>query len=279
MQIKKLIKAALEEDIGSGDITTECLVGVDECAKAYIETSEECVLAGLPVAKMAFYEIDPTLKLEININEGELCLPGKIIEIEGRASSILVAERTALNLLMRMSGIATTTNKLVRTVRCVDSNIRVAATRKTAPGLRYFDKRAVVIGGGDPHRLKLDDAFLIKDNHIKVAGGIEKAIKKVYSSASLFKKVEIEAKTKKEALKAAELGVDIVMLDNMDPNQVNDAINLLKRNNLREKVIIEVSGGINKDNIVDYLKSVDIISTSELTLFPSEKVDLSLEFD
>ena len=153
----------------------------------------------------------------------------------------------------------------------------IAATRKTAPGLRYFDKRAIVVGGGDPHRFRLDDQILIKDNHIAIAGDIENALKRVRSSASFSKKVEIEVKTFNQAVKAARLGADIIMLDNMTVDEAREVINTLRRLRLRDKVLIEISGGVKEENIVEYAElKPDIISIGELT-HSVKSIDMSLE--
>jgi len=197
--------------------------------------------------------------------------------VYGRARDILSAERTVLNILMRMSGIATQTRRLVETVRRAGFNVRIAATRKTAPGLRLLDKRAVVIGGGDPHRFRLDDAVLIKDNHVRVAGGVREAIRRARSAASFSKKIEVEVQSLEEALESAECGVDILMLDNMSVEEAKRTIKALEDRGLREKVIIEVSGRIDEKNILEYAKlGPDVISVGALT-HSVRAADISLE--
>jgi nicotinate-nucleotide pyrophosphorylase (carboxylating) len=176
-----------------------------------------------------------------------------------------------------MSGIATTTRRLVEKLRKAGLKTKIACTRKVAPGLLYFDKKAVWIGGGDPHRLHLDDLILIKDNHISVAGSIEKALKKAKQEASFSKKVEIEVARTEDALMAARKGADIVMLDNFSPEQVRTASKLLKKAGLLGKVLLEASGGITEDNILAYASAeIDIMSLGELT-DSTKALDISLE--
>ncbi|MEM2607306.1 MAG: carboxylating nicotinate-nucleotide diphosphorylase, partial [Candidatus Bathyarchaeia archaeon] len=213
-----------------------------------------------------------------SVREGDEVPASTIIAvIEGEGRSILLAERTALNILSRMSGIATETRKLVEKVRKTGLNVRIAATRKTVPGLRYFDKRAVIIGGGDPHRFRLDDQILIKDNHIAIVGSLEEALRRALSFASFSKKIEVEVKTVDDAIKAASLGVDIIMLDNMSVEEVRKVINALTGLGLRDKVLIEVSGEITEDNILEYAKlGPDIISIGAIT-HSVRSIDMSLE--
>ncbi|MEM3479980.1 MAG: carboxylating nicotinate-nucleotide diphosphorylase, partial [Candidatus Bathyarchaeia archaeon] len=194
---------------------------------------------------------------------------------DGRA--LLSVERTALNIFSRMSGIATETRKLVKKIREAGLNVRVAATRKTAPGLRYFDKRAIVVGGGDPHRLKLDDQILIKDNHIIIAGSLEEALKRARLFGSFSKKIEVEAKDAEQAVLAAKLGAEIIMLDNMSVDEARRVIGSLREIGLRDKVLIEISGGINGENILEYAKlEPDIISVGTIT-HSVKSIDASLD--
>jgi len=264
----------LKEDVGMGDITTAAVVPAGVQVNAQIIAKESCVVAGLHEVKTLFEMLGvETVK---SVSDGEEVSSGAVIaEFVGDARAILTAERTALNLLMRMSGIATATKRLLQKVK--GKNLRVAATRKTVPGLRYFDKKAVVIGGGDSHRLRLDDAVLIKDNHIAVVGGVENAVKKARSVTSFSKKIEVEVKKPEEALKAAQLGADVIMLDNMTLEEVKESIKLLERNNLRDKVVIEVSGNITEDNIAEYAElGADVISLGALT-HSVKAIDMSLE--
>ncbi|MEM3955122.1 MAG: carboxylating nicotinate-nucleotide diphosphorylase [Candidatus Bathyarchaeia archaeon] len=274
--LREKLRNFLEEDIGLGDITTEAIIPSGIKVHAQIVVKEPAVVAGLNEAKMIFEIVGA--KFLPNVREGEEVQPGtSIAEVEGDGRSILLAERTALNLLSRMSGIATETRKLVRKVRDAGLNVRIAATRKTAPGLRYFDKRAVIIGGGDPHRFRLDDQILIKDNHIAIAGSLEEALKRALSYASFSKKIEVEAKTVDDAIRAAELGADIIMLDNMGVKEVQKVINSLRELGFRDKVLIEVSGEITENNILDYARAgPDIISVGAIT-HSVKSIDMSLE--
>jgi nicotinate-nucleotide pyrophosphorylase (carboxylating) len=179
-----------------------------------------------------------------------------------------------------MSAITSTTKKFVEIIKIAGKNVKIACTRKTTPGLRIFEKKAVELGGGDPHRFSLDEV-LLKDTHLRFyKGDIEKLLRDVKKKVSFTKKIELEIEEVGDVLPAAKYGADIIMLDNFTPDQVEDAIDLLKQNNLREHVIIEVSGGINPENIVDYLLSdPDVISSGQITQFPSEQTDFSLRFD
>jgi nicotinate-nucleotide pyrophosphorylase (carboxylating) len=210
--------------------------------------------------------------------EGEIIHNGDIImEIEGDARSILSLERTILNFLMRMSGIATLTMETLNKIRKVNKNIILAGTRKTTPGLQLFEKNAVKAGGGDTHRFRLDDCVLIKDNHIAVVGNIKESLIKARKNVSFTKKIEIEVENLHDAISAAQNGADIIMLDNMEPAEVKKVLSSLEEENLRENVMIEVSGGINPDNIVEYAKtSVDIISTGYIT-HSAKALNMSLE--
>ena len=182
-----------------------------------------------------------------------------------------------LNLLSRMSGIATTTRRLTEKLRKANLTAKIAATRKTAPGLGYFDKKAVIIGGGDPHRLRLDDMILVKDNHIAIAGSVENAVKKARQNASFSKKVEAEVTRVADALKAAESGADIIMLDNFSPKQIREAVKALKKAGFFGKILLEVSGGITEQNLLEYASTqVNIISLGALT-HSVKALDISLE--
>jgi nicotinate-nucleotide pyrophosphorylase (carboxylating) len=227
---------------------------------------EKGVIAGIEEVIVLFNEFGISTNPLINDGETIEKIGSKIITLEGPMRTILTCERTALNFLMRMSGIATITRKLVSMVKKVNSSVRIAATRKTLPLLSYFDKKAVHLGGGDTHRHRLDDCVLIKDNHIKLLGDIEKIIKITKEKLSFTKKIEIEVESPEDCLVAAQAGADIIMLDNMNPLKIKESLDLLKKNNLRDKVIIEVSGGINEENIIDYAKTnIDIISLGKIT--------------
>jgi nicotinate-nucleotide pyrophosphorylase (carboxylating) len=199
------------------------------------------------------------------------------LQIEGDAATLLSLERTLLNLLSRMSGIATTTNRLIEKIDQAGFKTRVASTRKTAPGLRYFDKKAVITGGGDAHRWGLDDMVLIKDNHITIVGNAEEAIRKIREKVSFSKKIEVEVTNINDALEVAKTGADVIMLDNFSPKQTSETIDLLQKNQLRGKVLIEASGGITEQNILEYASTgVDIVSLGELT-HSTKVLDISLD--
>ncbi len=262
------LKNLLQEDIGSGDITSQLLK--EEKGKACIITKEDCILSGAEYARYLF-ELRG-LHVELFFTDGEILRKGDtILEVSGFYKNIFEVERTALNVLTRMSGIATETFHLVKKVRKVNPYCKVAATRKTV--LRFFDKEAVVTGGGDSHRFRLDDMVLLKDNHVKVLG-IEEALKRAKTS-SFSKKVEIEVSTEEDACKAAQLGADIVMLDNMEPEFMKDTVRKLRK--INQRIIVEASGGITRENITDYAETgVDIISLGYIT-HSVKIVDMSLE--
>ena len=251
----------LREDVGSGDITSELLLSPDRRAVGTVSANEMCVLAGAKEAAEVFAELGAEATLPVP--EGTRVAKGDVVlVVKGPARAILTGERLALNFLMRMSGIATLTSDLLETCRNTNPDVNVAATRKTTPGFREFEKRAVSLGGGDPHRFGLDDAILIKDNHIVLAGGVREALRKA-KAASFTKKIEVEVENEEDALIAAEEGADIIMLDNFDPS---DGARVAKAIKGRwPRVVIEVSGGIRPDNIEQYASYADIVSLGWLT--------------
>jgi nicotinate-nucleotide pyrophosphorylase (carboxylating) len=266
--IESQLKRMLQEDIGFGDITSQLLR--DEPCTAHIIAKEDCILSGVQYVKYLF-EMQESQVILLHEDGDTISKGDKVLQVSGLSKNIFVVERTALNLLTRMSGIATETRKLVDAVQKVNPNCRVAATRKTI--LRFFDKEAVVTGGGDPHRFRLDDMVLLKDNHVAILG-IKESIRRA-KELSFSKKIEIEVSTKEDALTAAELGVDIVMLDNMDTGSINETVRVLKKN--IPHVLVEASGGITKENITEYAHTgVDIISLGYLT-HSVDAVDMSLE--
>ncbi len=265
----------LAEDVGQGDVTTAVVVLQGCIAEAEAVAKADGIVAGLE--EMGILAEALGLKVKCKVTDGAEIKKGTVLmTLAGNAATILTAERTLLNLLSRMSGIATATQALMEKIRKAKLKTRVAATRKSAPGLLYFDKKAVVIGGGDPHRLHLDDMVLIKDNHIVVAGSMEEAVKRAKQQASFSKKIEVEVTTTTDALKAAELGVDIVMLDNFSPAQTKEAVDLFRKKGLCG-ALVEASGGITEDNLLDYAKAgVDLISLGGLT-HSVKALDISLE--
>ncbi|MEM1689849.1 MAG: carboxylating nicotinate-nucleotide diphosphorylase [Candidatus Hadarchaeales archaeon] len=273
---RKLIRQMLKEDVGKGDITSEILIGRKVRAKGKIITKQDGVLAGAEEASRIFAEVG--VKSKILRKDGEEIKKGDVVmEVEGPARKILMAERMALNVLMRMSGIATATKKLLELARRKNPNIIIAATRKTAPLLLGLDKKAVMIGGGSTHRKNLSEMILIKDNHLKLVGSVELAVRKAKEAGKT--PVEVEVTNIEDAVKAAEAGADIILLDNMSVEEVKEVTKLLKRKGLREKVKLEVSGGIGPENISDYAATgVDVISSSYMTM-KAPAIDMSLEIE
>ncbi|HKZ93922.1 MAG TPA: carboxylating nicotinate-nucleotide diphosphorylase [Candidatus Bathyarchaeia archaeon] len=270
------LRRFVEEDVGHGDVTTFCTVPFGTVAEAEVIAKEEGVIAGLEEA-LIFAETFG-LQAEALVKDGSSARPKtRLLHIKGDAATMLTIERTLLNLLSMMSGIATHTNRLVEKIRKAGYKARVAATRKTTPGMAYFEKKAVMVGGADSHRWGMDDMILIKDNHITIVGNIRDAIKQARKKASFSKKIEVEVSRVDNVLEAAKAQVDIIMLDNFTPKQIQKTIELLKKNKLRTDVLVEVSGGINEQNILKYAAiGVDIISLSEITQ-NAKPLDLSLE--
>ena len=274
--LEEKLRNMLAEDVGQGDITTALIVPPSCIAEAEVIAKETGVIAGIEEAKILLKSLG--LKAETLVSDGEkLKAKSILMKISGDTRTILSVERTLLNIISRRSGIATTTRKLMQKIRRRRLKARVACTRKVAPGLLYFDKKAVLIGGGDTHRLHLDDMILVKDNHIAVAGSLKKAIEKVRKEASFSKKIEVEVTRIKDALAAAKAGADIIMLDNFSPNQIEKAVRLLKKEHLYRKVLLEASGGITAENILAYATTgVDIVSLGEIT-DSAKTLDISLE--
>jgi len=266
----------LSDDVGQGDVTAT-LVPADVKAEAEVIWKEAGVAAGIEEAVI----LGESLGLSVKplVSDGEEVKKGRVtMKFSGDARTILSFERTMLNLLSRMSGIATTTRRLSKKLEKACLNTRIAATRKTAPGLLYFDKKAVFLGGGDPHRFHLDDMVLIKDNHLALSENIETAIRQAKQKASFSKKIEVEVTKIADALKAAEAGADIVMLDNFSPKQIKETIESLKKLGLFEKTLTEASGKIRENNLLEYARTqVNIISLGELT-HSTKALDISMEF-
>ncbi|MHA1789064.1 MAG: carboxylating nicotinate-nucleotide diphosphorylase [Candidatus Helarchaeota archaeon] len=273
--LKEKLLYFLKEDIQFGDLTSNLLISDDLKAKAVIIAEQDGIIAGINEA-VSICELAQLKPIQI-VKDGDKVSKGsRILEIDGKAKTILTVERTILNILMRMSGIATETNKIIEKVRKINKKIRIACTRKTTPGFRYFEKRAVMIGGGDTHRIALDDMVLIKENHLFCIENLENSIKKLKDQISFSKKIELEVENKNAALKGAKLGVDILMLDNFSPELANETINELKK--LRNNIKIEISGNITPQNIESYAKlDIDIISMGYIT-HSIKSFNLSLDF-
>lgn len=274
--LEEKLQAMLAEDLGQGDITTALIVSEKSMAEAVVVAKEAGVVAGTEEVTILLESLQ--LKVEALVADGEKVKPKQILmKISGNTRTILSTERTLLNVISRMSGIATTTRKLKEKLRKAGFQTKVACTRKTAPGLLYFDKKAVSIGGGDTHRLHLDDMILVKDNHIAVAGSIEKAVKVAKEKASFSKKIEVEVTDINDVLVAAKTGVDVIMLDNFSPRQIEKAIKLLKKADFYGKTLLEASGGITSENVLAFAsRGVDIVSLGEITNNP-KPLDINLE--
>ena len=269
----------LREDIGQGDLTSQYTV--DEGLKSssqIICKSEIAVVAGLEEAKIIFEICNCDSKALVN--DGDIVKRGiRVMKINGKTRAILKAERTALNLIMRMSGIATDTKKFVDIVKTVSKDIKVMGTRKTAPGLRYFDKKSIKLGGGHSHRNTLDELILIKDNHLAVTTSIQSAISNARLKAGKNMMIECEVSNKKSSVEAIKSGADIIMLDNFTPEMAQKTISYLRKSGLREKVLIEISGGVNISNIKDYALALpDMISIGSLT-HSSNSIDFSMNME
>jgi nicotinate-nucleotide pyrophosphorylase (carboxylating) len=274
--LEEKLKKILIEDIGQGDVTSAAIIPSGLKVEAAVIAKEKGVAAG--IEEIVILADSLGLVVKTIVTDGKEVQKGQVImKIFGDAQTILSAERTMLNLLSRMSGIATITRRLAEKMKQANPKAKIAATRKTAPGLLYFDKKAVLIGGGDPHRLHLDDMILVKDNHIAIAGSVERAVKKAKESASFNKRVEIEVTSVTDALKAAEAGVDIIMLDNFSPKQIRETVAALKKAGFFRKVLLEVSGGITAENLLEFVSTqINVISLGELT-HSAKALDISLE--
>ena len=268
---KKKLLQFLSEDIQRGDVTSALLS--NQKIKAKIISREQGIIAGVGFARSIFQLKGCTVR--IFKKDGSRLKPNQtVLQVSGNAKSILSCERTALNLLSRMSGIATQTNYLVSQIKKYSKKTNLYSTRKTAPGLRYFDKEAVVIGGGHKHRMALDDMIMIKDNHLLLSNSMEDIIKKAQKK---HRRVEVEVENQRDAILAAKYGIAIVMLDNFSPAQIKKTITALQKKKLRNKVKLEASGGVNSKNIGAYAKTgVDMISVGSITN-SVRGLDLSLE--
>jgi nicotinate-nucleotide pyrophosphorylase (carboxylating) len=263
--VEEKLRRFLEEDLGQGDMTTALTIPEGTIVEAEVVANETGTVAGLEEA-LIFLE-SYGLKAETKVSDGVEVRPRTVLlKVTGDARTLLSLERVLLNLLSRMSGIATTTRRILRKVREAGYTARVACTRKVAPGLVYFDKKAVLVGGGDVHRLHLDDMILIKDNHIATVGNLEEAVKRVKQRASFSKKIEVEVSSLKDALKAAQAKADIIMLDNFVPSEIRRTLKALEKRRLQNDVMIEASGGINEKNVLGFAATgADILSLGELT--------------
>ena len=271
----KIIQYMLDEDKGFGDITSQAVVDESKEVSAHIVSKDEGILAGMNIIREVFEEFDVNVKFWMK-DGAKISKNDLLMSVSGNARTILLLERTVLNLSMRMSGVASAASHYVGLVEGYD--VRVAGTRKTSPAIAKFDKYALKVGGADTHRFALDDMVLIKDNHIVACGTPLEALLKAKENVSFSKKIEIEVETLDDAVDCVKNGADIVMLDNMSPEEVSDVIDKLNELNIRQNSLIEVSGGITEDTIVDYAKlGVDIISIGALT-HSSRSLNFSMKF-
>lgn len=268
--IQHLIEIALKEDIGPGDITTENLVGPDLEGKGVITAKEPLVIAGLDVARQVFEYLDNRVIFRAGYKDGDVIKDGGIVaEVEGKLQVLLTGERTALNFLQRLSGIATCVRSYVDEL--ANQSVRLVDTRKTAPGWRVLEKYAVRMGGAHNHRMGLYDGVLIKDNHIAACGGIIKAVERMRANVSHHEKIEVEVSDLNQVKDAMDAGADIIMLDNMNIKKIKEAVAFING-----KAAVEVSGGITKKGLKPLADTgVDIISVGALT-HSARCVDISM---
>ena len=271
--LERLIDLALGEDIATGDITTEALIAPDALGRAAIIAKETLIVAGLVVARRVFHRLDADLQVEETAVEGQTAAPGdRLMQVTGRMASLLTAERTALNFLQRLSGIATHVRRHVEEVK--EHRIRLVDTRKTTPGWRSLEKYAVRLGGAANHRMNLSDGILIKDNHIAACGGIAEAIARARHRTPHSLKIEIEVGSLPEVEIALRAGVDIIMLDNMGPEDIRTAVSLIDG-----RALVEISGGVKRGNLADLAAcGADIISVGALT-HGATSVDISMRIE
>jgi len=269
--LNDLIKRALEEDIGYGDITTLSLIPAEQKARGLFVAKTPGIVAGITVSKAVFTYLDPEIEFEVLKNDGEAITPGDVIAIvRGKARTLLTGERTALNFLQRLSGIASKTRKMVDLIQY--SSAQILDTRKTTPGLRVLEKYAVGIGGARNHRFGLFDGVMIKDNHIQAVGSIQKAVAAARQKVPHTVKIEVEVETMEQLREALQAKADIIMLDNMDVYEMIEAVKITDG-----QALLEASGGINEGNLADVARTgVDFISMGALTHAVSS---LDISFD
>ncbi|MCU0613771.1 MAG: carboxylating nicotinate-nucleotide diphosphorylase [Desulfobacterales bacterium] len=269
--VDELIEIALKEDIGFGDITTDAIVSPNLEGIGDVGAKDDFILAGLDVARHVFNHLDPQVVFSSTFKDGDRVKNGRIVfSVRGKLASILKAERTALNFIQRLSGIATLTRAYVDSLEGV--NVRIVDTRKTTPGWREIEKYAVKIGGGSNHRMGLYDGVLIKDNHIAAGGGIRMAVDAARKRIHHLVKIEVEVTNMVELAEALSAGADVIMLDNMTPDQIRKAVK-----EINSRALVEVSGGVNLENIRGLAQAgVDFISVGALT-HSAKSVDMSMK--
>jgi nicotinate-nucleotide pyrophosphorylase (carboxylating) len=266
----------LDEDIGFGDITTMAVVPAQAQGHGRLLAQVPLVLAGLEVAQAVFYTADPRISLQTTVMDGDWLEPATVFaELHGPAQALLTAERVALNLLQRLSGVATLTRRYVEAIQHTPA--RVIDTRKTTPGLRLLEKYAVRVGGGHNHRFGLADGVLIKDNHIAMVGSISKAIELVRHQVSHLQKIEVEVDRLEQIPEALKAGADAILLDNMTPQETREAVQIVRQAPGGERVLLETSGGVTLETVRAYAEAgVDLISSGALT-HSAPAVDISLD--
>lgn len=274
--VKRNIKLWLEEDIGMGDVTTMTTIPADRQSKAIIHLKDNGIIAGLPVAEAVFALVDERLRFEPKVQEGQAARYGTVLaEVTGSTRSILLGERLALNLMQRMSGIATRTRQFVDALQGLP--VRLVDTRKTTPGHRLLEKYAVRVGGGHNHRFGLYDAVMIKDNHIKGAGGIAEAIRSARAQIPHTMKIEVEVESMEHLEQALAAQPDIIMLDNMTPEQMREAVVRMKSQ--APHILVEASGSVTLESIHSIASTgVDVISVGRLT-YSVQALDISLDLN
>lgn len=274
--LRQQIRSWLAEDIGSGDITTATTIPAGSHSKAVIHVKENGIIAGMPVAKLVFEVVDSALVFEAKVQDGDYVEKGTVLAVvQGSTHSLLTGERLALNLMQRLSGIATKTSTFVAALQGLP--VRLVDTRKTTPGHRQLEKYAVRVGGGANHRFGLYDAVMIKDNHIKGAGGIREAVEAARTAIPHTMKIEVEAESLEQVEEALRCGADIIMLDNMTAPLMTEAVALIKGRS--PHVIVEASGGVSLDTIYSIAAcGVDVISVGALT-YSFEAIDISLDLN
>lgn len=272
-ELQRKIEEWLQEDVGSGDVTTMSTIPADEHGVGILYAKESGVIAGLSIAQQVFETVDPALVFTASVEEGAHVKKGdQLAEVSGSVRSILSGERLALNLMQRLSGIATQTNAYVQAVS--STKARVVDTRKTTPGLRFLEKYAVRVGGGHNHRFALYDAVMIKDNHIKGAGGIAQAVAAARAQIPHTMTIEVEAETLEQVQEALDAGADIIMLDNMSNADMTKAVALIQG-----RALVEASGGVNLETIRSIaMTGVDVISVGALT-HSVKAFDISLDLN
>ena len=270
------IKGWLREDVGPGDVTSRSILPEGHTSRAVIHAKEAGVVAGLPIAEAVFAEVDKALNVKRVATEGASIAVGDVLfELEGSTLSILTGERLALNLLQRLSGIATTTRAYLAAIEGVSPAPRIVDTRKTTPGLRLLEKYAVRVGGGHNHRFGLYDAVLLKDNHIKAAGGVEAAVALSRAAVPHTMRVEVEVESLEQVEEAIRSGADIIMLDNMEPETMTEAVARIR--SASPRTVVEASGGVNLTTVRRIAETgVDVISVGGLT-HSAKSLDISLD--